>query len=143
MEEHSVESTLALADVVKGDPALTFKHASEIAQEMASSFERMLFAKMREVTGKTGNVVDAAAHRTLLEAWVASLEAIELSLDDEGNLNLPISSFAPSQRQKLIEEIERAPPELHERLEAMKAKKLEEAKNKEAGRKRRFERREK
>ena len=38
MELHSVESTLALADIVKGNLALTFQHTSEIARAMNSSF---------------------------------------------------------------------------------------------------------
>lgn len=142
MEQHSVESTLALADIVKGNPALTFKHTNEIARAMNSSFEKMLFFKMNEVTQRTGNVVNAAEHNSQLEAFAASLERIEMSVDDEGNLNLPTFFIHPSQHEKLMKEIEAAPPELHERIEGIKAKKLEEATKKEADRKGRFERRE-
>lgn len=142
MEQHRVESTLALADIVKGNPALTFKHTNEIARAMISSFEKMIFSKMDEVTKKTGNVVNAADHNSQLEAFAASLESIEMSVDDEGNLNLPIIFIHTSQKEKLMKEIKAAPPELHERIEGIKAKKLEEATKKEADRKGRFERRE-
>lgn len=141
MEHHSVESSLALADVVKGDPAITFKHTAEIARAMISSFERMLFAKMNEVTAKTGNVVNAAEHNSQLEAFAESLENIEMSIDEDGNLSLPTVFIHPSQTEKLKEEIDSAPPEMHERIESIKAKKLEEATQKEKERKDRFERR--
>jgi len=142
MEQHSVESTLALADIVKGNPALIFKHTNEIARAMNSSFEKMFFSKMNEMTEQTGNVVNAADHNSQLETFAASLECIEMSVDDEGNLNLPTFFIHPSQQEKLMKEFEAAPPELHERIERIKANKLKEATQKEADRKARFERRE-
>lgn len=141
MENHSVESSLSLQDVVEGDPAITFKHTSKIARAMSSSFERSLFTKMNEVTAQTGNVVNAAEYNSQLEAFAASLESIEMSVDEDGNLSLPTFFIHPSQTDKLAKEIEAAPPELHERIENIKAKKLEEATHKEAARKSRFERR--
>lgn len=141
MEHHSVESSLALADVVKGDPAVTFNHTAEIARAMISSFERMLFAKVNEITAKTGNVVNAAEHHSQLEAFAASLESMEMCVDEDGELSLPTIFIHPSQTEKLREEIENAPPEVHERIESIKAKKLQEATQKEKERKNRFERR--
>ncbi len=141
MKSHSVESSLALADVVKGDPAVTFTHIAEIASAMIASFERMLFTKMNEVTAKTGNVVNSADHNSQLEAFAESLEQIEMSVDEHGNLNLPTIVIHPSQTKKLNEEFENALPEMHERLESIKARKLQEATLKEEERKNRFERR--
>jgi hypothetical protein len=141
MEHHSVESSLALADVVKGDPAVIFTHTAEISRAMISSFERMLFAKLYEVTAKTGNVVNAAEHNSQLEAFAETLETIEMSVDEDGNLNLPTIFIHPSQTEKLKKEIENASPELHERIESIKTKKLQVATQKEEERKNRFERR--
>ncbi|MEO9527714.1 hypothetical protein [Roseibium sp.] len=141
LEQHSVESALALADVVKADPSVTFAHTGEIAGAMMSSFNRMFFTKMNEVTAQTGNVVHAADHKSQLEAFAATLETIEMSIDEDGNLNLPTIFIHPNQTEKLQKEIENAPPDMHKRIESIKAMKLKEATQKEEERKSRFERR--
>lgn len=143
MVSHSVEGSLALAEVVKGDPKIIFENINGTARAITSSIERMLFSKIIEVTAKTGNVVNAADHKNQLEAFAASLEDIEMTVDEDGSLNLPNIFIHPTQEAKLLKEIEEAPAELHERIEHIKAKKLKDATQKEAERKARFERREK
>lgn len=143
MVSHSVEGSFALSEVVKGNLKVIFENINGTAREIASSIERTLFSKMIEVTAKTGNVVNAADHKNQLEAFAASLENIEMSVDEDGNLSLPNIYIHPSQEAKLLKEIEEAPPELHERIQHIKTRKLKEATQKEAERKARFERREK
>lgn len=142
MKVHGVESSLAVADLVKGNAALIFEHTHEIARGMISSFGRMLFSRMNEITAKTGNVVDVAKHNSHLEVFAETLEKIEMSVDEDGNLSLPTIAIHPSHSEKVAKEIEEASPELPERIEGIKAKKFEEATQKEARRKARFERRE-
>jgi hypothetical protein len=139
MNQHSVESALALTDVVNGDPVVTFTHTDEIARAMILSFTRMLFTKMNEVTAQTGNVINAADHNSQLEAFAASLEGMEMSVDEDGKLNLPTIFIPPSQSEKLRKEIENASPEMHKRIDNIKLTKLKEATRREEKRKHRFE----
>lgn len=139
VKQHSFASELKLEDVVKGNPAIIFRQTQEVAKGMFDSFERMLFSKILAATEKTGNVVNAADHDSLLDAFVASIEKIEMSVDEKGELSLPTLALHPDQSQVLAQQFEAAPPELLERIERIKAMKLEDATRKEQERRNRFE----
>lgn len=141
IEQHIVESSLALEDVVKGDPKIIFRHINKVAQATVSSFDKMFFSKCNEVTAQTGNVVNAADYSSPLEAYAAVLEKMEMSVDENGDLNLPTFILAPDQHKALLKEMREALPEMRERIEKIKAKKLAEATQKEAERRNRFEKR--
>lgn len=140
MERHSATCTISAEDIVRGDPNLIFERADEIAHEFGSMIFRTLLKKVDEATAKTGNVINMAEHDSVLDAFAASIESVEMSLDDEGNLRLPTIFLNPIQQARLVKEIENAPLALKSRIERIKELKLEEATNREAERKGRFER---
>ena len=127
MECHSVNSSLALADIVKSNPEVIYLPINKVSDAFFSSFSRMINAKMNEVTNTTGNTVNAKDHESLLEAFAASLEKIDMGLDEDGNLTLPTVHIHPSQAEAVSKAIKNAPPELCERIEKIKAQKFAEA----------------
>lgn len=142
VERHSAECSIAPADIVKGDPKIIFKHINEVAIEMISSFDRMFFDKIDEVTSRTGNVVNPADHNSLLEAFFAMIEKTEMSVDENGNLNLPTIIVPADYNKELKKAKQEASPEMHKRMEQILVEKLAEATQKEAERIGRFEIRE-
>ena len=78
---------------------------------------------MDAVTQSTGNIVDAGGEKFSFELLVETLEKIEWSLDDEGELVMPSIIMHPDQMKKLPAE---ATPAQKAELDELKRRKKEE-----------------
>lgn len=141
METHSFEMSVNIKEIVAGNPIVIFQHAELAATEMSNSFEKMLIKKLESSTALTGNVVNAAEHDTFAEALVQSLERIEMSVDEQGNLQLPTIFVAPEQMEKTLKQLKTAEPKYEKRIEKIKERKRQEALQREQERLDKFERR--
>ena len=142
IEQHVAECSIALEDIAKGDPKIIFNHIATGAQKMTSSIDHMFFGKIDEVTSRTGNIVNSADYNSQFETFLAMLEKIEMSVDENGNLNPPTLVLAPGYRAELQKILQEASPEMRKRFDRIMAKKLADATRKEAERISRFEKRE-
>lgn len=92
LEEHpvGVETTVEIrVDAVRqGDFDELVGAAASTAMELASQMERQLLEHVGRLVDATGNTIDAAG-RDPIDAIIDSLEALEMSLDDDGQLSLP------------------------------------------------------
>ena len=141
METHSFEMSVDIKEIVAGNPIVIFKHAELVATEMSNSFEKMLFNKLESSTALADNAVNAAEHDTFAEALAQSLERIEMSVDEQGNLQLPTIFVPPEYLERTLKQLKTAGPEYEKRIEEIKERKRQEALQREQERLNKFERR--
>ena len=107
---------------------------------MHRQFAQMLYSTVGAACDQTGNTVDAKAEGSLENAFMAMMEKVQFSVDKNGKVNLPEVHVAPYIGARMIAALEATPPEYKERLEALKARKIEEALGREVERKAKFAR---
>ena len=141
METHSFEMSVDVKEIVAGNPFVIFQHAEIVATEMSNIFGKTLFKKLELSTLQTGNVINVAEHESFAEALAQSLEKIEISIDEQGNLQQPAIFVAPGQRDKILKQLKAAGPEYEKRIDKIKKRKKQEALQREQNRLDKFERR--
>ncbi len=104
---------------------------------MHRQFAQMLYSTVGAACDQTGNTVDAKAEGSLENAFMAMMEKVQFSVDKNGKVNLP-TLLPPDTGARMMAALEAASPEYKERLEAIKARKIEEALGREAERKAKF-----
>lgn len=137
-EEQSATTNLPFQALVDNNLRALDHMIVTLTSTMQRHFETTMYASLFKATERTGNVVDAKSAGSLEEAFAAMFEKIELHADKNGNVSLPEVHASPEQAKKLEAALEAAPPEFHERIEAMKARKIAEARQREAERRNRF-----
>jgi hypothetical protein len=112
-----------------------FAHISEVMQRQ---FADMMYSTISEACDASGNIVDAQREGSLLNSFMAMLEKIELDVDKHGNVHMPQIHAPPGIVQRMMSELEAAPPEFQDKVEQLKQKKILEATEREAARKAKF-----
>jgi hypothetical protein len=97
--------------------------ARAASNELGEKLLGMFFKTMDAVTESTGNIVDAGGEKFSFELLVETLEKIEWSLDDEGELVMPSIIMHPDQMKNLPAE---ATPAQKAELDELKRRKKEE-----------------
>jgi hypothetical protein len=138
MQQHSAFLETRFKDIVANDLSLIERSIQQISAAMDQQFATMFYSTISKTCDRTGNVVDAQEEGSLEAAFMAMMEKIELVADKGGNVTLPQVHVSPDAGARLVAALEATSPEYRERFEALKAKKIEEAVNREAERKAKF-----
>lgn len=138
MKPHSATRTIRFEDVKNNDLEAWASGLIQMADELHESVMGMMFQTINASTEKTGNVVDAKQAGSFPEAFIEMLEKIEFGVDRNGEVSMPVIAVPPGIAEKQIAELEAQPPEFQDRVEAVKARKTQDALAREEARKARF-----
>ena len=138
MQQHSAVLETRFDDIVANDLGLIERSIQHIVEAMDRQFAVMFYSSMSSACDRTGNVVDAKAEGSPEAAFMAMIEKIDFAVDRDGNVPLPQIHAGREAFERMVTALEATPPEYRERFEALKARKTEEALQREAERKAKF-----
>ncbi len=138
MKAHSAETVVSFDKVVNHDLTVIDQVLDQLSGSMERQFAQMMYSTVSAAAEAVGNTVSAKAAGSPHEAFAQMLEKMEFSADKFGNVSLPTLHLAPETFQALERSAANAPPEFHQRIEEIKARKAEEAVGREIQRKARF-----
>lgn len=142
MKKFSTSTSIGYSDIVDHDISKLKISIENIVKSMGDQLIGSVFSLVSETSDRSGNVVSAKDHASMAESFLASLEKIELSVDQNGEIQLPTFYVAPSVGDKIVAELKDAGPEFEARVEAVKELKTKKAIQYEADRKSKFLQRE-
>lgn len=140
MQTHSAEVETTFQDLIDNDLGAIARTAQHLSETMHQQFAQMLYSTLGAACDLAGNTVDAKAEGSLEQAFMSVIEKIQFSADKNGKVTLPEVHVAPDTAARMIAALEAASPEYKERLEILKARKIEEALEREVERKAKFAR---
>lgn len=79
--------------------------SAEAAERFKGQQLKMMFGKLRELTEKTGNVVDAAGKPFTYELFLDLLKKVDIDFDESGEPHMPTMVVAPELGAKIAAEI--------------------------------------
>lgn len=138
IQEFSAVTETAFQAIVDNDLSEIDRVLTNLAHSMQQGVATMMYSTIDKACNKTGNVIDARALGSLEDAFIGMIEKIEFVADRNGNVKLPELHTSPETGKKMIDALEAASPEFRERIEALKARKIAEAQEREDKRKARF-----
>lgn len=138
MKAYSAQTEVSFDKLVNHDLTVIDKVLGQLAESMERQFVAMMYSAVSAAAEAFGNTVDAKAAGSPHEALAQMLEKIEFAADKFGNVSPPTMHLAPEAFQALERSAADAPPEFHQRIEAIKARKTAEAIEREVQRKARF-----
>lgn len=138
IKTHSTETEVSFSKLVDHDLSVIDQVLGQINEDLERQFAQQMYSTVSAAADAVGNTIDAKEAGSPREAFAKMLEKIQFSADKLGNVTLPTIHLAPETLRILQRSAADAPPEFHQRIEAIKAKKTEEALEREARRKARF-----
>jgi len=138
MQRHGAEMSVAFEAIVANDLDLIPSNLDHLVGEMDRQFAQMMYATVAQACDRTGNTVDAQASGGLPQAFLAMLERIEFMATKEGVVDMPEIHVNPETAEKMMAALEASSPEFQAKVEALKARKIAEALDREAARKAKF-----
>lgn len=138
MKSHSAQTEVSFDRIVNHDLTVIDQVFRQLTESMEKQFAQMMYSTVSAAAESVGNMVDAKAAGSPHEAFAQMLEKIQFSADKFGNVNLPTIHLGTEAFQTLQRSAADAPPEFHQRFEAIKARKIAEALENEVKRKARF-----
>ena len=103
-EEYQVASSEVLVkreDVITKGAMAYMENIKALAEEMNKQKAKYFFEKMKEVTEKTGNIVDAKGQPVNFELFLETIKKMWVDFDDAGNPILPTIIVHPELGAKL------------------------------------------
>ena len=88
-------------DVIAKGAMAYIENIRDAAEEMKKQKARLFFDKMKEVTDKTGNIVDGRAQPFSFELFAESIRKIWIEFDEKGNPHMPTMVVHPDIGEKL------------------------------------------
>jgi len=138
MKAHSAETAVSFDKLVNHDLTVIDQVLRQLSENMERQFMQMMYSTVSAAAASVGNTVDAKVAGSPHEAIAQMLEKVEFSSDRLGNVTLPTIHAGPETVQAMRKSVADAPPEFHQRIEAIKARKTAEAVEREVQRKARF-----
>jgi len=135
---HSAETETRFEDIVNCDLSQIDQTLAAFRGAMEKQFAEMIYSTVSQAAEEVGNVVDATTERSLADAFMATIEKIDFMADKHGEVHLPEIHVAPDTGARMIAAMASAPQEFRNQLEALKARKPEEALAREVERKAKF-----
>lgn len=128
---------------IRGDdiPATSFddirRRMLKTAEDMAQKKMKMLIEAMNEITESTGNVVDAKGKPLSADAFLDSLDKIEMGFDEDGQPRMPAvlcGTTIAEQMKNALQQID-SDPAVKQRLNDIISRKRESWRDRESRRK--------
>jgi len=138
LKEHSSETSVSFEKIANHDLTVIKEVVGGLVEDMERQFAQMMYSSVSAAAESVGNVVDTPSAGLPREAFAQMLEKIEFASDKFGTVTLPEIHSHPIAAKKLQQSIAEAPPEFHQRIEEIKARKAAEALAREVERKARF-----
>lgn len=138
LKGHSSETSVPFEKIASHDLTVIEQVVGGLVGDMERQFAQMMYSTMSAAAARAGNVVDTPSAGSPREAFAQMLEKLEFAADKFGKVTLPEIHSLPDAANKLQQSIAEAPPEFHERIEGIKARKSAEALAREVERKARF-----
>jgi hypothetical protein len=140
MKVHSAQTEVSFDKLVNHDLTVIDEVFGQLAESMERQLVQMLYSTVSAAAASVGNTVDAKAAGSPREWFAQVLEKVQFSANKLGIVSPPEIHLAPETAQALRASVAEAPPEFHQRIEAIKARKTAEAIEREVQRKARFAR---
>lgn len=140
LQTHSAGISTKFDDIVDNNLGLIRHSCQQIVEAMDQQFAEMFYSTVAKTCDKFGNTISTKSEGSLKDAFLKMLEGIEFHADKNGRVTLPEIHAGTNVAENMIAELEAAPPEFQERVEALKARKTDEALAREAARKAKFAR---
>lgn len=123
-------------DVITKGPMAFIENIETVAEDIRKQQAKLILDKLKEVTDRTGQVVDGKGQPLTHELFMEMLERIQIDFDDQGNPYLPTLIMAPEVAAKLKEKMPEweADPEYTRRLEQLVERKRKEWNDRESHR---------
>jgi len=136
-EEISGELSVQREDVIAKGPVAFIENIQSIAEEMKRQQATFMLHKFKEVTDRTGQVVNGKGQPFTHELFMEALERIQIDFDEQGKPYLPTVFVPPEMAAKLKEKIPEweANPEYTKRFEQLIERKRQEWNDRESHRK--------
>jgi hypothetical protein len=137
-KEHSYETSVSFEKIANHDLTAVEQVVGGLIADMERQFAQMMYSTVSAAAVSVGNVVDTPSVGSPREAFAQMLEKIEFTADKFGKVTLPEIHTHPDAAKKLQQSVAEAPPEFHQRIEEIKARKSAQALGREVERKARF-----
>ena len=136
-KEISGELSIKKEDIITKGPMAFIENVYNTAEEIKKQKAKLVFDKLKEVTDKTGNVVNGKGQPFTFDLFIESLEKIWIDFDDQGRPYLPTLVVSPNLGAKLKEKLPEweANSEYKKRFEDLIEKKRKEWNDRESNRK--------
>lgn len=138
VEAHSAQTKVSFGDLVNHDLTVIHRVLGQLTESLGRQFEQMMYSTVSAAADSVGNTVDTKVAGSTHEAIAQMLEKVEFSSDKLGNVTPPTIHAGPETVQAMLKSAADAPPEFHQRIEAIKTRKTAEAVEREVQRKARF-----
>lgn len=138
MREHSATIETPFQDLIDNNLDAIPRCIESLSESMHQQFAHMLYSTVSEACDQNGNIVDAKNEASLTDAYIAMIEKIQFAANKNGEVDFPEIHANPEMASRIKKALEAAPPEFKERVEALMARKIEEALEREAERKAKF-----
>lgn len=140
MHTISAEWMIPFKDIADNDLSLIARSILPLSEEMEKQFALNMYGLVGSVAEKVGNVVDAKAAGSFAASMLEMLQKIELGVGRDGTVNMPEIHVGPGMAERIAEELKNVPPEIEAEIAQVRAKKVQEALDRESERKAKFKR---
>lgn len=135
----SAESSVKREDVIAKGHMAFIENIQNVAEEIKKQQAKLMFDTIKEVTDRTGNVVNGKGQPFTHELFMESLEKIDIDFDDQGkpclsNYRVVVSPELWAQLKDKLPEWE-ANPEYKKKFEELIERKRKEWSDRESNRK--------
>ncbi|MCU6502427.1 hypothetical protein LPN04_31980 [Rugamonas sp. A1-17] len=135
---HSTEITAKYQDLREHNVSALTKTFASVAQSMSEQITASFYRTVSASCDENGQVVDAKAHGSLIDAFEVMMEKLEISVDSQGNPQMPELRLGTEAFDKLINAMENITPEQDARIKSIQTRKIEDGRVREAARQARF-----
>lgn len=136
VKTHHHEMTFDINEIVIGRLDYIEQSVAEIVGGMVNSFAQSFYQVISDTCEEHGNVVQESG--TLAEQFLRALEGIELSVDRDGNVNLPELRVGSGMAERIRNDASLHSPEHQAKADAITRLKSVKALEREAARKAKF-----
>lgn len=138
IEEMSFELFMRPSWIIEHNVDEMINFLLDFADKQASQMIEKVFRTIKESCQNNGNVLERPNDLPVAETIIQMLEAVEFSVDRNGNVTMPQICSGSQMHEKILEAIPHLSPEYHQKCESIKARKIQEAIQKEQCRLKKF-----
>ena len=135
--QHWVRAEIEVDAIRRGDVAAVGAAVEDVAENVREQASKELFERVEEAATSAGNWVSGGGKPFTAEMWLATIEGMDLSFNDDGTWERPTVVIHPSMGERVRLEMKRmeSEPELRARLEQLVERKREDWRDRESRRK--------